>query len=148
MTAQLEFSALLAALWDSGGIDPTRARPRKPAPAPSPAPTALAGNKVEIALNRILYRQNLAFATYVLMRALADPGGPSTIAGLAVHVGASYHATKNQIRRTPWFVLTSPGRTAGANQVTGPLVAVHLTDTARTKLLQIAKLLTHELGTL
>lgn len=148
MTSQLEFPALLAALWESGGIDPNRGRSRKPAPARSPTTTAVVGSKVEIALNRILYRQNLAFSTYVLMRALADPGGPSTVAGLAAHVGATYHATKNQIRRTPWFVLTSPGKTAGANQVTGPLVAVHLTGTAKAKLTQIARLLTHELNTL
>ena len=147
MTAQLEFSALLAALWESGGIDPNRARARRPSrPAIT---TAVAGNKVEIALNRILYRQNLTFSTYVLMRALADEGGPSTVAGLAVHVGASYHAVRNQIRRTPWFVITAPDTGAlGANQCSGPLVAVRLTESAKAKLEQVAKLLTHELGQL
>jgi hypothetical protein len=61
-----------------------------------------------IRLNRVLAAENLSFATYAIMLAAAG-AATCTVAGLSLQVGYSYHATRNQIRRTPWWAAVEGG---------------------------------------
>jgi hypothetical protein len=80
-----------------------------------------------IALNRALAAENLSFATYAIMLAASSRDAVS-VAALSLEVGYSYHATRNQIRRTPWWD-PIPG---------GPLSTVRLSMDGRRKLSRIA----------
>jgi hypothetical protein len=89
---------------------------------------------------RALWAENLSFSTFALMLAAYQYREPISIARLSILTGASYHATRHQIRRTPWFVLIQPETSAiGANQTSGPLVMVKLTPDAEEKLLRIGR---------
>lgn len=90
-----------------------------------------------LALANVLYRQDLTFSTYVLLQATADADGPITLAHLARDVGFSYHATRNQIIRTPWFQTHEPD----------PLVTVSLNDDGKRKLARVTASLHQHLGT-
>lgn len=80
-----------------------------------------------ILLNRALAAENLSFATYAIMLA-AEPHQSVTVAQLSIEVGYSYHAVRNQIRRTPWWIPV-PG---------GPLSTVELSREGKIKLSRIA----------
>lgn len=90
-----------------------------------------------LALANVLYRQDLTFSTYVLLQATSDAGAPITLAHLARDVGFSYHATRNQIIRTPWFVTHEPD----------PLVTVSLNPEGKAKLARVTACLHQHLGT-
>jgi hypothetical protein len=90
-----------------------------------------------LAIANVLYRQDLTFSTYVLLQATHDAGKPITLAHLARDVGFSYHATRNQIIRTPWFQTHDPN----------PLVTVSLNPDGQAKLARVTACLHQHLGT-
>jgi hypothetical protein len=90
-----------------------------------------------LAIANVLYRQDLTFSTYVLLQATGDAGGPITLANLAREVGFSYHATRNQIVRSPWFQVGPAD----------PLVTVTLNPDGTNKLARVTAALHQHLGT-
>ena len=89
-----------------------------------------------LAVANVLYRQDLTFSTYVLMQAAHNADEPITLAQLARDVGFSYHATRNQIIRSPWF----------APDHNGPLVRVILNPEGKAKLARMTATLRQHLG--
>ncbi len=69
-------------------------RRRKSPPAPHPDPVALAA---------ALAVENLSLGAFAAMTALLRVGGRLPLMKLSLHVGQSYWAVRNHIRRTPYF---------------------------------------------
>lgn len=92
---------------------------------------SLSPDDFSIKLNRALASENLAFATYTIMLAARAHAVDEriTVPALSLAVGYSYHAVRNQIRRTPWWI-TYPKET---------LSTVSLTPEAHTKLERVAR---------
>jgi hypothetical protein len=107
---------------------------------PTSLSTVITDHPFVVDLYRALSAENVSFSTFALMLAAYHYREPISIARLSILTGASYHATRNQIRRTPWFIVIQPETSAvGANQSSGPLVMVKLTPDAEEKLLRIGR---------
>ncbi|BCU77984.1 hypothetical protein [Luteolibacter sp. LG18] len=84
-----------------------------------------------ITTRRALSAEDVNFTTYSLMMVLSGhPGQAITVNQLGLEAGMSYHATRNQLRRTPWF------RTTGGR---GSAMRVSLAQEGAEKLARIEK---------
>lgn len=75
-----------------------------------------------------LAAENISFTTFVVMVAVQAEESPPSLAAVAVKIGYSYWAVRNQVDRTPWFV-----------KIPGQLVRLALTPDAVRKLERITK---------
>ena len=50
-----------------------------------------------------LVAHDLTFSTFVYMLPLLNSPAPIPLARLSIMIGHSYHATRNQVHRKPWF---------------------------------------------
>ena len=81
-----------------------------------------------------LSAENVTWPQYAILLALASASAPPTVAGVAIAIGYSYHAVRNQALRSYLFELDTSGH----------LARIRITHDGRDKLARItARLATH-----
>lgn len=121
---QLEFRELISELKLHEAVvhlERKRRNPRQAIVAASP-------ERFVVAMNCTVAQENVSFASYALMVAVAREEKPPALAVLAARLGYSYHAVHKMLERTPFFV-----------KIYADLVRIELNQEGRDKLERISK---------